>query len=277
MSKAAPEWLDLKAPPRRVFERTPLILALCQVRYAPMLNVTNPIAVAPFQEAIIGDYPVLSQEQNVNVHVEGDLNRASVQHSSGSTSWRFTDTEDTWTVVLTTEFLTLETRSYSDFSEFLTRLKKVMTALAKSIRPSVGKRIGLRYVNEIRPGNSDGTSDWTSIIRPELLGALAIPQIAGFAKHSIQLIQLQGPSDIGVNIQHGSFPQGTVVTPRSDTEYLSDSFYLVDVDVYQEFKPGELYVKPKAICDFVEKYHEILSLLFRWSITEDYMATLGEV
>jgi uncharacterized protein (TIGR04255 family) len=271
MSIATLAWLDLDVPPRVVFERTPLALALCQVRYAPMLGVSNPATVAPFQQAIIDEYPVSSQDQNVNIRVEGSLNQASIKSNVGSISWRFTDTVDTWTTVLTPEFVALETRVYSDFSEFLSRLDRVLRVLAKHIRPPIGQRIGLRYVNEIRPGHSD----WASIICPELLGALAVSPIAAYATQSIQQIQLRGPDGVGVNLQHGAIPGGTVVQPRPGADPAEGPFYLLDIDVFQEFKPGSLTVKAGVIRDRVERYHDIVSRLFRWSVSEAYTATLG--
>jgi uncharacterized protein (TIGR04255 family) len=273
MSITASDWLDLDVPPREVFERSPLVLALCQVRYSPVLSVSSPMSVAPFQQAIIDRYPVTSEERNVNVQVSGDFstNQASVQSSLGPVSWRFADTDDTWTVVLTPEFLTLETRSYHDFADFVDRLDYLLRALAKHIGPRVGLRIGLRYVNEVRPDNQD----WASVVRPELLGPLFVPALARHTKQAIQHVQLRGPDGVGVNIQHGLFPEGTVINPRPDVTPPSSPFYLFDVDVYQEFRPGVLPVKATVVCDHVRQYHDVVSRLFRWSVTEAYTATLG--
>jgi uncharacterized protein (TIGR04255 family) len=273
MSIAALDWLDLSAPPRVVFEQTPLALALCQIQYSPVLSISSPVAVAPFQQAILDRYPVTSQEQNIKVQVEGNVvaNQASVQSSLGSVSWRFADTADTWTVVLTQDFLTLETRAYHDFSDFLNRLEHLLRALSKHIRPRIGLRIGLRYVNEIRQDRQD----WTTVVRPELLGPLAVPQLAGYARQAIQHMQLQGPDGVGINIQHGLFPEGTVVNPPLGSGPPSGPFYLLDIDVYEEFKPGMLSVKPAVICGYVQRYHGVVSQIFRWSVTEAYTATLG--
>jgi uncharacterized protein (TIGR04255 family) len=276
MTVATLDWLDLEAPPRTVFERTPLALALCQVRYAPMLNVSSPAVVAPFQQAILDDYPIASQEHNVSIHVEGEFGKsqaqASVESGLGSISWRFTDTDDNWTVVLNPEFVTLETRAYRHFSDFLARLDRVLKALAKYIRPTVGARIGLRYINEVRQDELA----WSSVIRPELLGTLAVPELAVRTHQSVQQVLFRWPEgDRGVNITHGLLSGGAVVTPRRNGEPPSGPFYLLDFDVYQEFKPGALLVKSGPICERVKQYHDVVSLLFRWSVTEAYAATLG--
>lgn len=276
MTVATLDWLDLVAPPRVVFERTPLALALCQIRYAPILSVSHPAAVAPFQQAILNDYPIASQEQNLSIQVEGELGKnqaqASVQSGLGSISWRFTDTEDNWTVVLTPEFVTLETRAYNHFSDFLARLEQVLKALTKHIRPTVGVRIGLRYINEIRQDELD----WTSVIRPELLGPLASPELAVRTHQSVQQVLLRWPGeDRGVNITHGLLAGGAAVAPRLNAQPPSGPFYLLDIDVYQEFQPGALTMKPGPVRERVREYHDVVSLLFRWSVMEAYSATLG--
>lgn len=277
MSTATIDWLDLDVPERVVFERSPLVLAVCQVKFSPMLSVSNPTAVAPFQQVIMDQYPLASQqqEQNVKIHVEGnpDFNQASVQSSLGAIAWRFGDLEDTWTVVLTPEFLTLETRVYRDFSDFVDRMARLLGALDKTIHPTVGLRIGLRYVNEIRLSKNE----WRTAIRSDLLGTLAVPQFGDAVKQSFQHMQFVGPNGILVNMQHGLFPTGTIVDPRPDEVSPDGPFYLVDIDVYQEFKPGSLSMKPRAILDYVWQYHEVVSRLFRWSVTEDYTTTQGRV
>jgi uncharacterized protein (TIGR04255 family) len=275
MSVATTEWLDLAVPERIVFERTPLVLALCQVKFSPMLSVSNPSAVAPFQEAIIAEYPVAgqSQGQQVQVRVEGSPagNQASVQSNLGEVSWRFSDVDDTWTAILAPDFLALETRAYRDFSEFEDRLGRLLGALDKTIHPTVGLRIGLRYVNEIRLTGDE----WRAAIRPELLGALAAPPFGELVAQAFQQMQFREPDGMGVNLQHGLLPGGSVVDPRPGEAPPEGPFYVLDIDVFREFKPGELSMKPRVVGEYVQRFHDVMSHLFRWAVTEDYMATLG--
>lgn len=275
METTATGWNSLPIPERIVFAQTPLSLAVCQVQFSPMLSVSNPTAVAPFQQDIIDQYPLASQiqAQNVQFHVEGnpEQNHASVQSSLGAVNWRFTDLTDTWTVVLTPEFLTLETRAYQDFSEFGERMGRLLGALDKTIHPSVGLRIGLRYVNEIRsPGD-----EWKSAIRSELLGALAVPQFIDVVAQSIQQLQFRQQDGMRVNLQHGFFPSGSVVAPSDHQSPPVGAFYLLDIDVFQEFAPGELSMKPRVVSEHIQRYHDVLSQLFRWSVTEEYTTILG--
>lgn len=275
MIASSSDWLELAAPDRVEFARSPLALSLCQIKYAPMLIVSNPVAVAPFQQALLDDFPIISQEQqqNLTIQVQGDpaQQHTSVHSNAGSTVWRFTDTNDNWTLVLTSEFVTLETRSYNHFPEFLDRLAKVLRALIKHIHPRVCFRVGLRYINEIRTDSLD----YSVVIRRELLGPLAVPQLGSFASQSVQHHVLNAPDGVTVNLQHGLLPGGSVVAPKPNVLPPSTPFYVLDIDVFREFKPNELPMKVQPILAHVERYHDIVSLLFRWSVTEPYTDTLG--
>jgi len=250
-------------------------LAVCQVRYSPELKVANPLAVAPFQEAISDLFPVLSPSQNVSIHVEGEIGGAqtSSQVSVGSfaqVAWRFSDNDDNWTLTLTPDSLTLESRTYERFPSYLARLESVLRALAKYVRPSIGTRIGLRYINEIRQDEVD----WASVIRPELLGPLALPQFAHTAQQAIQQILLRGEEGVVININHGLLT-GNVVNPRPAAQPETGPFYLLDIDVFRDFKPGELLVRAAPVRRHVEGFHSLISQVFRWAITETYAETLG--
>lgn len=275
MSNSTSSWLELEAQPRVVFLRTPLALALCQIRFSTMLNVATPAAVAPFQEAIIDNYPIMVPNQTVEFRFEGGPSQAALQSSQASQSWRFTDLEDLWTVVLAPDFLTLETRAYTHFSDFVDRMRKVLSALSESIKPKVALRIGLRYINEIRIPHT-GTVNWNSTIRKELLGPTAIGGLSGYVSQAVQQLTLQGPEAIGINFQHGMLEDGTLVAPRHGMSAPSGPFYFLDIDTYQEFHPGKFLMERSSVLGKMDQLHQEGSKLFRWAITPQYAATLGE-
>jgi len=190
--------------------------------------------------------------------------------SYAQVAWYFSDNDDNWSLKLTPDSLTLETRTYEHFSSFVDRLEIVLRALAKHIRPSVGTRIGLRYINEIRQNELD----WELVIRPELLGPLALPQFASATQQIVQQVLLRRDAGMGVNISHGLL-LGSVVNPRPGTPSPSGPLYLIDIDVFQDFKAGELLVNAPAVLRHVEEFHGIISRVFRWAITESYAETLG--
>lgn len=272
MSQELVEWLRTEAPLRRVYERPPLTLALCQVRFATRFGLSD-LGVAPFQEAIEDQYPNPErQELLAAIQMGGSPGQAGFQTQTPSTLWKFTDESGDWTVTLTQDFVTLETRAYSDFKDFLTRLQRVLKALIQTVKPSVGRRIGLRYINEIRSTERD----WLDIIRTELLGVLAIDPLRYSCDQALQALSLQA-GEARINLQHGLFPIGTTVVPKPGVQTTSDPFYLLDVDMYQEFAPPKtIKMDASMLLERVKEYHATVSDLFRWATTDEYRASLGE-
>lgn len=269
-------WLHLPSQPRVVYNRTPLALAVGQVRFPTMLNVSNPGTVAPFQAAIQDDYPVATSMAQQVFGMAFGLQAgqlAGVQSQSPSLLWRFADVADDWTVVLAQDFVSLETRAYVDFEDFQARLRRVLHALIATVRPKVCTRIGLRYINELRPGHHE----WTTVVRSELLGPMAVPALSDHAVRWTQQILLQGPEGERVNINHGVLPSGTTVEQRAGEEPPGDEpFYLLDLDAYREFsRPGLPELSVNGVCEQIRGAHDTLSQIFRWAITGSYAETLG--
>jgi uncharacterized protein (TIGR04255 family) len=250
------------------------MLALCQIRFATKFGL-NDSGVAPFQEEIEDEYPNPErQEEFAAIQVAGpagQVGEAQLPRTLGLL-WKFTDPTGDWTVTLTQDFITLETRAYANFDDFLERLQRVLQALVQTVKPGIGRRIGLRYINEIRSSEQD----WTRIIRSEVLGMLTIAPIQSNCDQAIQILSLRD-GEARINLQHGAFPTGTTVVPKPDSRKNDLPFYLLDIDMYREFNsPQHLKVDPSVICKQVEEYHSVTSELFRWATTDEYRASLGE-
>lgn len=270
MGSGLAEWLHAEAPERRVYERPPLELALCQVRFNTRFGLDDQ-QVGPFQAALEDDYPnAVRQDEVASIQIEsgsGQPSSRQLQH----TQWSFGDSSGDWTVTLTHDFVALETRRYEEFGDFLDRLRRVLDALGETIAPRVARRVGLRYIDEI----ASPRRAWAEIITRPLLGVLDLESFRANCEQSVQMLSLRsGPAR--VNLQHGAFPAGTTVEPRPGTPPRSEPFYLLDVDVYEAFDPPQtLAMNPEVISERVNAYHAIISDLFRWATTDTYRASLG--
>ncbi len=260
--------------PEVIFDHPPLVLAICQVRYNTVLNVTNASFVAPFQNAIQDRYPIVTANpvQEVGIQLGTAIGEPNIIQGAPSLQWQFSDQDDNWKIVLTPDFLGFETRGYDHFDNFLARLRLALNALIQYIKPSGVIRIGLRFINEIRQANMD----WHEVIYRELLGPIAVPELISKAIQltAIQQIQLKFPNEQGTNINHGLLPNGTIVLPRKGEEALNQPFYLLDFDAFREFPPKTLLMNSDIICHHVRNFHRTISQLFYWSVTKEYLATL---
>lgn len=267
------EMLQLPDAPPVVYKNPPLALVICQVRYNSILNVANASFVAPFQNAIQSLYPQVNVTPAQEIQFSMIPGEVGVLQSGSSIQWQFSDIDDNWKIVLTPSYFSIETRMYEHFDAFIDRLKDALDALVEYIRPTSVLRIGLRFINEIRSVDMN----WSDIIRQELLGPLAVPELISSAiqTSALQQMQLRYLDNQGVNINHGLFSSGSAVRPKEGIQSLDQAFYLLDFDVYREFPASKvLLMNPNLIPQHVSSYHRVISQLFYWSVTEKYLSTL---
>lgn len=185
--------------------------------------------------------------------------------------WKFTDLEGNWSVSLTQDFVTIETRAYAHFEDFIKRLRWVLQALIDTVEPGLARRIGLRYINEIRSPELT----WTDIVRPELLGVLALESFRNSCDQAVQALSLRA-NEAQINFQQGLFSGGTTVVPKAGEQPLASPFYLLDIDMFQQFAPPiSLEKNATEISEYVEHFHATISELFRWATTDEYRASIG--
>lgn len=264
---------ELGLPPveRVVFSRPPLVLTICQLRFSPILSVAHPAYVAPFQQAIHGEYPILSPV--VQFQTDAGVGPAG-EGAGGSLSqvWKFVDRSGLWTVTLAPDALAIEARRYLHFDDFLARLRRLLEALIQFIQPSAGIRLGLRYINEIR---SNGIPP-LDVVRTELRGPLAVASLAQRAHLSMQEVRLQFSENRALHVRHGRLPEGSTVEPRRGESPPEGPFYLLDFDAFQTYEvPDTLEMQAETICAAVVEFHDAIEALFRWSLSTAYTQSLG--
>jgi uncharacterized protein (TIGR04255 family) len=273
MAQSLTRYIRETAPERKIYQRAPLALVLCQVRFVRKYRLATEGAIAPFQEALETAYPNAQQSfsQSTEVQIGGPAG-VGVQPLQTSPLWQFSDQEDNWTVTLAPDFITLETRKYQHFEDFLDRLTYILRALATTVRPTLCRRVGLRYIDEIRSSKRD----WPAIFRPEVLGLNQIPEFHAASERSHHIMTFNtGRADI--TLQHGLFPTGSTVLPRRGEIVKSSPFYLFDIDMYREFhSPKSIAMDPDVIRSLVQDFHDTISALFRWATTDEYRSSLGE-
>lgn len=271
------DFVGLPDVSRVPLKNAPLVLALCQVRFSSMISVSDPASLTAFQRAIKSRYPVAVPAQEIELLVDIGSFDAGLRGEQRRTSqWQFTDQEDNWKIVLAPDFLTLETRNYEHFADFLSRLREALDVLVEHIQPTVVTRIGLRYVNEIRLDELQGM-DWFNVIRKDLLGPVAASELMQntIQVATVQQLVLRYPDEVSINMHHGLVPIGTTVRLRRNEEAPTSPFYLLDFDVFRDFPlPRALDMDRNIICQHVEMYHKVIYRLFRWSVTNQYIATM---
>ncbi|HEU4726400.1 MAG TPA: TIGR04255 family protein [Kofleriaceae bacterium] len=134
-------WI-VKNVPRHTFRRNSLAVVILQLRFHPILKVTE--RIADFQERVRPRFPGFDavEAQNLDVTSDGIQVRNETAH-------RFHAAAEPTVVALGTSSVSIEYRGHQSREVLLGDAVMVLSALEAVYAPIVPKRLGIRYVNLI--------------------------------------------------------------------------------------------------------------------------------
>ena len=252
-----------------IFNNSCLELCLAQLKYPPIQRFSDDNFMVGIREALAVEYPLVTIEQAMSVVIS----LQGIGQTPGTTLLRFTSIDSQWSVVLSSEFVSLETRKYTQINEFSTRFENVLRIVATQFNPRHQLRFGLRYINELRHPNGSSYKEWMHLLNPDLLGLGARGVLGGKVEQTIGEV-LTRRDDGYLLVRHG-FLKGSTITPAPNRPAKTGQFYLLDLDYYDE-TPVKFDVETPIQQMF--KYNNILFRVFRWSIGNDelYQYLRGE-
>jgi uncharacterized protein (TIGR04255 family) len=243
-----------------IFNNSCLELCLAQLKYPPIQRFHNDSYMFDIREALATEYPLVTTEQAMSIVVSPQ----GVSQAPGANMLRFTSIDSRWSVVLSSEFISLETREYSNITEFSTRFADVLGHVDAHFNPRHQLRFGLRYINELRHPNGGSYKAWTQLLNPNLLGLGARGVLGGRVEQTLGEVRTKR-SDGSLLVRHG-FLQGTTIIPTQNRPPKTGQFYLLDLDYFDETPVAFDAQHP---IEQMRRYNDILYRVFRWSIGED--------
>lgn len=241
----------------------PLVRVLTQLRFPKILSIPKEEFVAPFQEAIREEYPVLRLEEGQEVLFgSGGVEARAIK------VWRFHDLQENWRVSLGTDFLALETTAYTSRSDFVGRFARVAQALKDHIDPKTVDRLGVRYIDRI---HGDALSNIDAFVRPEMAGILST-NLGDFAQQSISETFLRVPdAPWAMSVRWGKLPAGATLDPNVLEPIEADS-WILDLDVFQQESRS---LEVAELTSQAEHFAERVYTFFRWVVTDNFLVHYG--
>jgi len=252
------------APPAEVpLEKAPLVRVITQLRFPTIASLEKSSFIAPFQESIRHDYPIMRQEVSKGLFFE-----KGIAEPRSNAIWRFWDHKEIWRVSLGQNFLALETKEYTSRKDLITRLLKLMTAFNTHIGTEVVDRLGVRYVDRIIEKDFQYLS---SMIRPDILGTLdgILPSsIRHSIRESLFVISEEGGEMLA---RWGYLPPQATVDPTL-IEPINERSWLLDIDAYvAKTTPFEIEV----LLLQTQKLAERIYSFFRWAVKDEFLKRYG--
>lgn len=127
--------------------RNQLDRVICQIRFPALLEIDK--KVDEYQKKLRGEYPIYIISPTLQ------FNLANAPLPMNHT---FQTEDGAWSIELSVATLSLTTTRYSDWNEFRNRFHQALLAVMDLFEIKKCTRLGLRYINAVRP-SSIGLSD----------------------------------------------------------------------------------------------------------------------
>jgi len=250
-------------PPEEVhLLRAPLVTVITQIKFPVITSVEQVGFIAAFQEAIRHKFPRFESNSFPNFVVKDNNIVPGVKNI-----WRFRNDSGHYTVSLASDFIALETTSYTSRTEFLSVWNFILNEVMKNIAPGSMDRIGLRYINRISAPEIDRIED---LVRLNMLG-VSKTSIELDVKYAISEALIGADDDRSILVRWGRLAPKMIHDPSVLLPIDSVS-WILDIDSFTEhrgiFNPDEARECADRLADAEYRF-------FRWSVTDEFLSTYG--
>jgi uncharacterized protein (TIGR04255 family) len=234
--------------------RSPLTHVVCQVRYSPILRIATE-SPASFQDAIRHAFPLFEVEQSFSfqVPVPGEHN-AIPSFQMAPNSYRFSDANGHFSVTLAQDSFALATDRYTTWEDFADHLRLVSEAVHQEYIPSPVLRVGLRYINELKPESLglDSFDEVLRLLQPEITAPLTAEVWSVPRAYATQMDLEDNEGTLAIRF---SIPPAVQESSRS---------FVLDFDYYES---GSLPFD--GLVERCERFHNVIYSAFRWTIPDE--------
>jgi uncharacterized protein (TIGR04255 family) len=248
--------------------RAPLAVVLAQVRFPTNLQfATETSTIGAIQDRLMERYPILDRDHTVAFLIQPT--QGVVPQQEEGTVWRFRSKDRLWQVSLSTNFVALDTKNYESRTDFLARLRQVLSVLSEVAAPVECSRVGMRYVNRLT--DQKFLDDLSSWVRCEVVGPHSfIPSDFAELTHSICESRFTVGDDRGAQVRWGRLPANAMVDPSFDP--VPGPSWIFDFDM---FSVHPQTFDPATITKSAESFSEYAYRFFRWASRPNLLSELG--
>ncbi len=252
--------------PTLEFTKSPLIVALAQVRMTPILSLES--YIPKLQDLLrASDYPrLLTRKTKTTMH--DAMGKVDVVES---TDWVFADKSGHYSLVVAEQSLAFVTSAYMTFEDFVGRMETLLQLVHDVVKISGVERLGLRYVDLIEPTAEKPLSYF---LESCVLG-LSLEELGKRITSFSQTVMETSPNRKLV-VRTSERPGGLVIPPDllnlqlklRKPNALTHPFGVLDLDHYAEYSEPEDYDTTSVIGNLCE-LHDVVDQAFRKATTEE--------
>jgi uncharacterized protein (TIGR04255 family) len=255
----------MRKQPALKLERSPLVLVLSQIRFPAVLKMHQHIEA--IQDALRGQrFQRFEEEQIQQVTFGGPAPKVEQ-----GKRWVFSTRDKTEAVVLAPAFVVYETSNYDVFETFVERFSPVLDLIRAETETEFAERLGLRYLDLIRPTDELPASDF---LRERVRGLSHEDLGAKHSRHQFVTQATTEHGDLNVRSFENTGPEflppdlvSTHLDFGVDPDQLTGEVYrILDID---HIAKAEVDFTSEALIAKLWQLHEYSSKAFLAAVTEN--------
>lgn len=216
---------------REKYPSAPLRFVALELQFDLVPDLSSADGRAAIYDEIRDDFPVAEAGTSIEVTLSGPLPGPP----QTAPELRMLNMDRTRSVTVSATSLTVQTSQFVDFPEFSRSVELALHALEK-MRIATAKRLGLRYVDEVRVPGVTRAQDWALFIDPKLLGGVEFAADYKIDGHQ-EVLALTTPTDpdrhlmmrYGAGDGFSVDPNGPLSLPGGARQ---GHYFLLDLDSY---------------------------------------------
>lgn len=252
--------------------RSPLVMVLAQVKFSAVAAISK--YVPDIQEQL--------RHKGFPRYVKGEVQEVRFEPGgppkvSVGEQYQFHDRDGHSSIVVTTDFIVLQTNKYVTYERFEQQLRTVLEIIHAVVNLNLVERLGLRYVNWIRLGPEDELKTYLQS------GLLGLNEEQFGAKKMLTRFEFVGQTEVGkIVIKYsGQNQQGAHFLPPDlaptllnyDLEPESGKpVHLLDLDHFSE---GRFDFDVDRVLNGMGQLHHNLELAFHHAVTREALIKWG--
>ena len=252
--------------PALEFTKSPLIIALAQLRMTPILSLES--YIPKLQDLLrTRDYPRLLTRKMKTTQQDamGTVNVVE------ATDWVFADKAGQYSLVVGEQSLALVTSAYTTFDDFAARMEALLQLVHEVVKISGVERLGLRYVDLIEPTAEKPLSYF---LESCVLG-LSLEELGKRITSFSQTVIETSPNRKLV-VRSSERPGGLIIPPDllslqlklRKPNTLEQPFGVLDLDHYAEYPEPEDY-DTACVIENLGELHDVVDQAFRKATTKE--------
>ncbi|OAG71745.1 hypothetical protein A0J51_02982 [Gluconobacter japonicus] len=226
MTSSLPVPFGGPSPRSEPLANAPLVCMLAQVRFSRILKIEQPAGVSDFQDRLFQEYPDLTSIEAQGMRFV--LTQTGTPEAQQVTTrvWRFQSQDGTFIASLTSETLTLETKSYPGRKVFLGKWHALLEVMQAVYVPAQTSRTAVRYINRIA---DKPVEEVASLVNPALVG-VAAPDFFPCLSQTLSEASFT-VDEGGLTLRWGIIPPQHTIDPNL-LDGVAEKSWLIDMDVF---------------------------------------------